>query len=61
MMKIWYDIDPLAAELWVVEGPPGYDPNTIDPDNLPKGWRWISDDEWAKHHTNRVVMVRTYK
>ena len=36
-----YDLDPAAAELWAVAGPDGYDPATIDPDALPKGFRWI--------------------
>lgn len=43
----WYDLDPNASELWVVEGPAGVDPKSIDPDHLPEGFRWVSDEEWA--------------
>jgi hypothetical protein len=41
-----YDLDPNASELWVVAGPDGHDACTIDPDNLPDGFRWITDQEW---------------
>lgn len=43
----WYDLDPGASELWVVEGPVGIDPKSIDPDHLPPGFRWVSNEEWA--------------
>ena len=42
-----YDLDPQSAELWAVAGPAGVDPATIDPDSLPSGFRWLSDDEWS--------------
>jgi hypothetical protein len=47
---VWYDLDPHASDLWVVAGPHGHDPATIDPDNLPDGFRWVSEDEWEKYH-----------
>lgn len=42
-----YDLDPQASELWAVAGPAGYDIKSIDPDNLPPGFRWVDNDEWA--------------
>ncbi len=42
-----YDLDPQAAELWAVAGPAGVDPTTIDPEDLPDGFRWVEGDEWA--------------
>ena len=42
----WYDLDPKASELWVVEGTRGQDKRTIDPDHLPDGFRWVSNEEW---------------
>lgn len=42
-----YDLDPQAGELWAVAGPDGVDPQAIDADALPEGFRWVSDDEWA--------------
>ena len=42
-----YDLDPHAAELWAVAGPAGVDPTTIDPDDIPDGFRWIDDAEWS--------------
>ncbi len=41
-----YDLAPQASELWVVAGPAGVDPETIDTDNLPDGFRWVDADEW---------------
>jgi len=43
-----YDLDVQASELWVVAGPHGYDVNSIDPDNLPDGFRWVGNEEWEK-------------
>lgn len=43
-----YDLDPQAAELWVVAGPAGWNVQDIDPDNLPEGFRWVSDEEWSE-------------
>ena len=43
-----YDLDPLAGELWAVAGPAGHDPEAIDPDDLPEGFRWVEDDEWSR-------------
>lgn len=42
-----YDLDTQAGELWAVAGPAGYDVNAIDPEFIPDGFRWVSDDEWA--------------
>ena len=41
-----YDLDPQSSELWAVAGPDGVDPRTIDPDNLPEGFRWVESEEW---------------
>jgi hypothetical protein len=43
-----YDLDPQASELWVVAGPAGIDPASIDPDDLPDGCRWVNGDEWEQ-------------
>lgn len=43
-----YDLDPQASELWVVAGPAGIDPKTIDTDNLPDGFRWVEAEEWEE-------------
>lgn len=40
-----YDLDPNAAELWVVAGPDGH-VGEIDPDDLPEGFRWVDGSEW---------------
>lgn len=42
-----YDLEPLSSELLVVAGPAGYDVSEIDSENLPAGFRWVDDDEWA--------------
>ena len=41
-----YDLSERAPELWVVAGPAGADPDSIDPGDIPDGWRWVSDEEW---------------
>jgi hypothetical protein len=43
-----YDLDPQAAELWVVAGPAGYEATAIDPDDLPRGFRWVTNEEWEE-------------
>jgi hypothetical protein len=43
-----YDLAPQASELLVVVGPDDVNPDTIDPDNLPAGFRWISNYEFLK-------------
>lgn len=40
-----YDLDPQASELWVVAGPAGQ-VGKIDPDDLPEGFRWVTEEEW---------------
>ena len=50
-----YDLEPRAASLVAVASDSLLDPRRIDPDNLPAGCRWVSDEEWeAAHerHTN---------
>jgi hypothetical protein len=42
-----YDLEPLASELWIVAGPPGHKIAEINPDDLPPGFRWVEEDEWA--------------
>lgn len=41
-----YDLCPNASELWTVAGPDGVDPATIDIDDLPAGFRVVTDYEW---------------
>lgn len=41
-----YDLDPQASELWTVAGPDGVDPTTIDIDDLPAGFRVVTEYEW---------------
>ena len=43
-----YDLDVNASELWAVAGPHNFDVNAIDPDALPDGFRWVSNEEWEK-------------
>jgi hypothetical protein len=51
-----YDLDPLAAELWVIAGPDDLDEVAIDTDDIPEGCRWVDSNEWAaiqslaRHH-----------
>lgn len=47
-----YDLDPQAGDLWAVAGRREYDPVTIDPDDLPVGFRWIQDEEWERLQAN---------
>ena len=46
-----YDLAPLAADLYAVAGPAGYDPvelaAMVADDQLPAGIRWIKDEEWS--------------
>lgn len=42
-----YDLAPQAAENWIVAGPDGVDPETIDAECLPAGFRWVHDVEWS--------------
>ncbi len=46
-----YDLDSEASELWAVAGPRGVTPASIDPDALPSGFHWVTQDEWenAEH------------
>jgi hypothetical protein len=43
-----YDLDSQASELWVVAGPEGCQISDIDPENLPDGFRWVSENEWQE-------------
>jgi len=42
-----YDLGPAGDNL-AVAGPDGVDPRTIDPKNLPEGFRWLDDSEWEE-------------
>lgn len=57
-----YDIDPQAAELWVVAGPDGHT-GEIDPDDLPEGFRWVTGEEWEalQHAVKEELTVFTYE
>lgn len=41
-----YDLDVYGSALTAVAGPAGYDPATIDTDELPDGFRWVTTEEW---------------
>ena len=45
---IVYDLSPQASDLWAVAGPDGVDPETIDFESLPSGFRWVDSEEWEK-------------
>jgi len=47
-----YDLDPQASELWVVAGLDIARPELIDPDDLPEGFRWITNEEWEQIQTS---------
>ena len=53
---VWYDLDPQASELWVVEGPAGWDVEELDPDNLPDGFRWVTAQEWEERHEEMEIV-----
>lgn len=42
-----YHLDPHAESIVAVASESLLDPQRIDPDNLPVGCRWVSDDEWV--------------
>ena len=48
-----YDLSQQAGELVAVAGPAGY-AGTIDPDALPAGFRWISEEEWSEADQRRA-------
>jgi hypothetical protein len=48
-----YDLDPAASQLWVVAGPDGWKVEDINPDSLPDGFRWVSDEEWQFANSRR--------
>ena len=54
---VWYDLDPKSGELWVVAGPAGYDVADLDPDELPEGFRWVTDEEWAAKADGQAVVA----
>lgn len=41
-----YDLFPRAEKLFAVAGPYEVDPHSIDPNDLPDGFRWIDHSEW---------------
>lgn len=43
-----YDLDTTGTEVFAVAGPAGVDHATIDPSNLPPGFRWVEGAEWAR-------------
>lgn len=43
-----YDLCVLCHVLWAVAGPDGHDPDTIDIDALPPGFRRVQVDEWVR-------------
>jgi len=45
-----YDLDPQSPQVLAVAGPDGYDPDEIDIDHLPAGFRRIDVDEWEELH-----------
>ncbi len=56
----WYDLDPFERQLWVVEGPAGYQAEELDPQELPAGFRWVDTEEWdARGSDVQIVTART--
>lgn len=45
-----YDLNPQAPEIIAVAGPDGFNPEELDVDALPEGFRKIGKDEWQKLH-----------
>jgi hypothetical protein len=43
-----YDLDPQTEELLAVAGPSGWKISEIDCDDLPKGFRFITNEEWEE-------------
>lgn len=43
-----YDLDPQGGELLAVAGPAGWKISEIDPDDLPEGFRFITNAEWEE-------------
>lgn len=43
-----YDLEPLTLDIFAVAGPDWKDPRSIDGEDLPEGFRWITNDEWEK-------------
>jgi hypothetical protein len=45
-----YDLDPMDPRIRAVAGPDGYDPDDLDINNLPPGFRRIDVEEWEELH-----------
>ena len=43
-----YDLSPLTMDIFAVAGPDWKDPRSIDCEDLPEGFRWITNEEWEK-------------
>lgn len=55
-----YDLDPFDGQLWVAEGPAGYQPEELDPQELPQGFRWVDTEEWdARGSDVEILTART--
>ena len=56
--RCWYDLDPQASVLYVVDGPEGYPIEKIDYDNLPDGFYYVTDDrwEWFNAYAKKVLL-----
>ena len=52
-----YDLDLQNANLVAVGGPDGVDPWTIDPANMPDGFRWITESEWEEAQEDTADIV----
>ena len=45
-----YDLNPQATEVIAVAGPDGHDPDKLDIEQLPAGFRRIDVEEWEELH-----------
>lgn len=63
MERIWYDVVPLASDLWVLEGPQGGSrllrtwAREKGFDAIPEGYRWVTDEEWEREHDKRTIVA----
>jgi hypothetical protein len=57
----WYDIDPKASDLWVIEGPADWTLEEVNravraTGDPPPGGRWVSDYEWETYHGKMEIV-----
>jgi hypothetical protein len=59
--KVWYDIDPMAGDLWVIEGPEGADIEKLKMlifcGGFPNAFRWVEEEEWEANEQQKRIIV----